>query len=131
MFYDGLLLFSVLFFAGLVTLLFTHGQAIEPGNPLFTAYLLGVSAIYFAWPWVRSGQTLGMRAWRLRVQQRDGSPVTWRQALTRFFAAILSWLPAGLGFLWQLVDREHMSWHDRLSGTTLVIAPLPDKVRAR
>jgi uncharacterized RDD family membrane protein YckC len=40
-------------------------------------------------------------------------------ASLRFFAAILSWLPAGLGFWWQLWDKDKLAWHDRLSGTRL------------
>ena len=34
-------------------------------------------------------------------------------------AAILSWAPLGLGFLWQLWDKDKLAWHDRLSGTRL------------
>ncbi|RMD70551.1 MAG: RDD family protein [Gammaproteobacteria bacterium] len=119
-FYDALLLFSVLFFASFPLLFLTGGQAIEH-NPLYTLYLFAISFLYFAWPWVKSGQTLGMKAWRIALQSMDGGKVTWRQAALRFFAALLSWLPLGLGFLWSLWDREGLAWHDRLSGTRLVL----------
>ncbi|MEJ1377571.1 MAG: RDD family protein, partial [Candidatus Sedimenticola sp. (ex Thyasira tokunagai)] len=35
--------------------------------------------------------------------------------------AIISWLALGLGFLWLLVDRKNRTWHDRLSGTRLIM----------
>jgi uncharacterized RDD family membrane protein YckC len=41
----------------------------------------------------------------------------------RFLAAIVSWLPFGLGFWWQLWDRDGLTWHDRLSSTRLVHYP--------
>jgi uncharacterized RDD family membrane protein YckC len=60
-----------------------------------------------------------MQSWGLRVETPDGSIPTFKTASIRFFAAILSWLPLGLGFFWQLWDAEQLTWHDRLSGTRL------------
>ena len=42
-----------------------------PGNPFFRTYLLLVCFFFYAGFWVYGGQTLGLRAWRLRIQQRD------------------------------------------------------------
>ena len=122
MFYDSLLLFSILFVATLIILPLTSGRAIPPHQPFYTAYLLLLSFLYFGWFWTHHGQTLGMRAWHVRIEQYNGAPVTWRLALLRFCAAILSWLPLGLGYLWMLVDRKRLTWHDRLSATLLVVA---------
>ena len=123
--YDGLLMLSLLFFATFPLLLLTGGQAIEPSNRLYGAYLLLVAFVYFAWPWTHGGQTLGMRTWRFRVCRLDGGSITWLQALGRFTAAILSWVPLGAGFLWSLVDVERRSWHDLLSKTKLETVPAP------
>ena len=119
-FYDSLLLFAVLFFATFALLPFTQGEAIRPNQPAYSAYLLAVSFFYFGWFWTHGGQTLGMRAWRIRVETREGNTITWTRALLRFVGAMLSWLAAGIGFLWILVDKERLSWHDRLSKTRLV-----------
>ncbi len=62
-----------------------------------------------------------MRSWRLRVVREDGSPLKWTDALKRLLYALLSWLPLGLGYLWILVDNDKLAWHDRLSGTRLVL----------
>lgn len=121
--YDSLLLFAVLFAATALVLPLTGGQSVAPHNPFYTSYLFFVSFFFFAWFWTHGGQTLGMRAWRIRVQQRNGSPITWTQALLRFMTAIASWLLLGAGFLWALIDREKMTWHDRYSETVLVVVP--------
>ena len=47
-------------------------------------------------------------------------PVSWWQLLLRFLVAVPSGLLFGLGYLWILVDRKHLSWHDRYSETTVV-----------
>jgi len=120
-FYDSLLLFAILYIATLPLLMLTHGRAIEPGNLYFLPYLLLVSFVFLGWFWTHGGQTLGMRAWRMRVQQPGGGNITWSQALLRFAAAILSWAAGGLGFLWILVDRDRMAWHDRLSRTEVIL----------
>ena len=117
--YDSLLLFSLLFVATVPVLLLTGGEAVGPNQPVFTAYLLAVSYVYFGWCWTRSGQTLGMRAWKMRVRTRGGGPLGWRSSLARFAAALVSIGAAGAGLLWVAFDRDGMSLHDRLSGTVL------------
>ena len=117
--YDSLLLFSLLFAATVPVLFLTGGEAVGPDQPAFTAYLLAVSYVYFGWCWTRSGQTLGMRAWKIRVRTRDGRPLGWRCSLARFAAALVSIGVAGAGLLWVAFDRDGMSLHDRLSGTVL------------
>lgn len=119
-FYDSLLVLAVLMLATLLLLPLTGGQAINPGNHAYTLYLLAVGFAFFGGFWTHGGQTLGMRAWRLRVVSLDNRPLTWQQALYRYLAAILSWLPLGLGFWWQWLDREGLTLHDRLSGTQLI-----------
>lgn len=117
--YDALVLTAVeMGAAGLWVAAVRH--AVEPGDVAFQAYLLAVAAVFFCGFW-RRGETLGMRAWRLRVEGPDGRPPGWGRALGRFAAAILSWAAFGLGFLWVLVDRDRRAWHDRLSGTRLVL----------
>ena len=117
--YDSLALFALLFAATVPVLFLTGGEAVGPNQPAFTAYLLAVSYVYFGWCWTRSGQTLGMRAWKMRVRTRDGGPLGWRSSLARFAAALVSIGAAGAGLLWVAFDRDGMSLHDRLSGTVL------------
>lgn len=119
--YDGILTIAILFVATAFALLFTGGEAVPPGQPLYKAWLLVCAFPYFGWCWVRGGQTLGMRAWGLRLKGGGDARPGWGQALARYLGALLSWTALGLGFLWILVDRSRLSWHDRLSRTRIVL----------
>lgn len=126
--YDTLLVLAVLMAVTLLFLPLTGGEAITPAQSgaLETVYqlvLLVLIVAFFGWFWVNRGQTLGMAAWRLRIERDDGGPLTWTDSLKRLGAACLSWLPGGLGFLWVLLDRDRLAWHDRLSRTRLVVEP--------
>lgn len=126
MVYDALALFGVLVVAAAILVIplgIGIGYQIPSHSIGFRLYLLAVILGYFAWPWTKGGQTLGMRAWRIRAIRTDGGELTWRDALLRLAAASLSWAALGLGFLWVLVDRDGLAWHDRLSGTRLVMVP--------
>lgn len=75
---------------------------------------------FFIYFWCRSGQTLGMRAWRLRVQNTDGSLITKHTALKRLFPTLL-----GLGNILVIFDRKNkLSLQDRLTKTEVVVLSL-------
>lgn len=124
--YDSLLLFGLLLLGSiLVTLplgLLTGMETTEslPQHPLFRLWLAAIPPAFFIHFWRKGGQTLGMRSWRLMVVRDDGYPLQARDAIIRFLAAILSWAALGLGFIWILIDREGLAWHDRISNTRLV-----------
>ena len=118
--YDLMLLAGVLIVATLAIYALRGGRPIAPGTLWFQLSLAAITVIFFTWFWTHGGQTLGMRAWRLRLVGRGGQPIGWPQALGRFLAALLSALAAGLGFWWAAFDRDGLCWHDRLSGTKLV-----------
>jgi uncharacterized RDD family membrane protein YckC len=128
MFYDSLLLVAVLMLAALPVVLIAHGvPAGTVPHLLYQLYLLAIMFLFHTWFWIHGGQTVGMRAWRLQVQAQNGGAVTWRMAGLRFLAAIPTLLCAGLGLWWVWIDREHLAWHDRLSGTRVVVLPKPDR----
>jgi uncharacterized RDD family membrane protein YckC len=122
--YDGLLLFSVLFVAAIPLTLMPEALHAQPlVRAAIQAYLGLVTLAFFCGFWVHGGQTLGMRAWRLRLVGISKDEVSWKQAVLRYAAALLSWACVGMGFLWSVFDREGLAWHDRLSGTRLVYTP--------
>jgi len=87
-------------------------------------YLL-VSYIYFAGFWLKGGQTPGMKTWKITLVEMQGGKPNKKQVTVRFFSAILSWAMAGLGFLWMIVDRNHFTLHDHLSGSRLLLVKKP------
>jgi len=118
--YDFILLIALLFIATALLLPFTSGEAVIPQQTLiYRIYLTVISFFFYGWFWTHGGQTLGLRAWKIKVLTLDQKPVSWTQALFRFATAIVSWFFCGLGFLWMLVDRNKRSWHDHLSKTAV------------
>lgn len=117
MLYDSLLIFAVLFLASAIAIIFNHGEAIEH-NFLFTFYLVFTVFIFYAWFWHKSGQTLGMRVWKIRIINEYGQNPGWGVSFLRLSFALLSLICFGLGYLWRLFVPY--TWHDRLSGTRII-----------
>jgi len=123
--YDGFLLIAVLMPYTWVIVLIHGGDVTEAGGRLaWWAYRAGeiaIMAAYYVLNWTRSGQTLGMRAWRLRALTDSGKPLQVAQAVARFFWGAVAWAPFGLGVLWLYADPEHLALHDRLSRTRVIV----------
>ncbi len=134
--YDSLLVIALLF---VVTALYLAAAAgimgteelkthLDSGgmerDPFYKTVLFLSVFFFFAYFWQRIGQTLGMQVWRIRIQNADGTSITWTQCLLRFMIAILSWLCLGLGYFWMLWDRDRLTWQDRYSESKVVVVPL-------
>jgi len=63
--------------------------------------------------------TPGMKYAHISLCTFDDQIPTGARRLGRLGALFLSLLPVGLGVAWAIFDEEHLSWHDRLSGTYL------------
>jgi uncharacterized RDD family membrane protein YckC len=123
--YDAVLLAALLMIFTGGALFFTHGAAVVPATAgawvyLYRLGLIGVIAGYYLLNWLRSGQTLGMRAWHLRAVTDLGKPLKFKAAALRLIFGLLAWTPAALGVLWLYVDPERLAVHDRLSKTRVV-----------
>ena len=117
--YDIFLAFSLAFFIiGVVLILFFDKQAQNDflifGIALITIYF------YFTWSWVKGRQTLGMKAWKFQVEQNNGENITQKQAFIRFVLAIVSFSVLGLGFVYQLFNKNNLALHDKYSNTRLI-----------
>ncbi|MDN3652064.1 RDD family protein [Thalassotalea ponticola] len=83
-------------------------------NELWKIFWVCFFFIYF---WCKSGQTIGMRAWRLLLQNQDGTEITLPTACKRLLFTLL-----GLGNLRVLFDRRHkLSLQDKLTNTEVVV----------
>lgn len=89
---------------------------------LFLLMLASGSGFYI-WFWTKSGQTLGMIAWRIRVETLDGGEISVGQGLIRYAAAWPAFFLFGLGYLWMYIDREGDAFHDKLSHSKVVLLP--------
>ncbi len=105
--YDLFLVIALAFAVTFAALPFTHGEAILASSQgaiahVYHATLLLVVFAYFGRCWTRSGQTLGMKVWRIRLETADGIRLDWAGALVRFSLGVaLAWM-AALGALYLL-----------------------------
>ena len=131
MLYDAFLLFAIsVGYHALVTtlkviafgpdnleLIHTNALLKWPINMGLIASLMG----YYYICWRKQGQTLGMKAWRLRLQQKDGSLATAQQCLKRCPLALISLAAFGLGYFYYYVTPKKACVHDLLTRTTVVV----------
>ena len=75
---------------------------------------------FFVFFWAKSGQTLGMKAWRLRVQNNDGSLLSKKQGVLRLMPTLF-----GIGNFWLFFNwKNKLSLQDKLTNTEVVILSL-------
>ncbi len=112
-FYDLILVVALFFVATAVILPLNQGEAIK--SPfLYPLYLFFVSFIFYGWFWTHGGQTLGLRAWKLRLvnDSQEQAEINWKQALIRYLTAFLSWALLGLGIVWRIWQKDNRTWQD-------------------
>ena len=141
--YEGVLLFGVLMVAGLIYGVTTQQRHALTGSGGLQAFLAVVLAAYFVYFWSRTGQTLAMLTWHIRLVTVDGGRVAPLRALCRYLLAWLWFLPAlvavhlaglqGVPFtlgaltagvlVYAALSRLHPDrqyWHDAICQTRLV-----------
>lgn len=97
------------------------------GTLVTVGWIFTLSAFYCFF-WVRSGQTLGMKTWKLILTQQDSlDRPTLKQCIIRALVGPLSLLLCGAGYLLALVDSNKQTLHDKLSKTrTFVLTKAND-----
>ena len=131
--YDAFLLFAITLAYGLLLLLIkvifngTQGlEEVQPGPILqwlsLAGWIVALASYYFIC-WRKQGQTLGMKSWRLKLQQPNGSLATPEQCVKRSILATLSLAIAGIGYLWCLISPASACLQDIYSGTEVVLLP--------
>jgi uncharacterized RDD family membrane protein YckC len=138
--YEAVLMFGIAFAAASL-FQFAAGEPQLQGwhRPLLWVYLAGVFAAYFIWCWMRGGQTLPMKSWRIRLVAAAAPTLSPTAALVRFgvaalpvvgffligdampLAALVLLVAAAFNFLWAFVDRDRQFLHDRIAGTRLIL----------
>lgn len=113
--YDCLLLIALFFIITATAIWFNDGQAIQ--NPMFKVLLFVVSFLFFDGFWRHGGQTLGMRAWRIKLEGIESSNVTFKQSAKRFVTGTLLF---GFTLAFIPLSKRKQALHDTLSKTKIV-----------
>ena len=114
--YDFFLVFSFVFFVSGIVILLNNKEPIT-SNLFFFLVTLPAIYLYSSISWVKGKQTLGMRAWKFEIIQKNGENITFKQSFIRFSLAIVSLV--GLGFIFQLLNKNRLPIHDYYSKTYL------------
>ena len=91
-FYDGLILTSLLLLFSLIAVSFNHGQAIPPHTLWYQLLLLAVVFFYSFGLLCSSGQTMGMKTWRLKLVDEQGQPPSFSQLVKRLILMLPAFL---------------------------------------
>lgn len=113
--YDCLLLIALFFLITSIAIAFNNGQAIQ--HPGFYVGLYVFAFFFFDWFWRHGGQTLGMRAWRLKVEGIEGEVITFKHSAMRYFSGSILF---GFTLLYALMPGQSNALHDVISKTKII-----------
>jgi|TARA_B100000767_G_scaffold271071_1_gene295972 uncharacterized RDD family membrane protein YckC len=118
--YDSLLILALWFLTGFIWVPLS-GDVVT--GFAFQLTLIVETVAFYAYCWHKNGETLGMRAWHIRLVDESGSRVNLQQIAIRALVAPFSLTCAGLGYLWLFIGDDRQTWHDRASKTLIVYLP--------
>ena len=122
--YDAFLITALLFLSTFLLLLARDGETFGPNHVGYILSQLAVGGAYLIFCWMKSGQTLGMLAWRIKlVNPETQSPLSFQQASKRYLFACLGFWLGGIGLLWMFLNPKKLSLADYLSRTEMVNVP--------
>ncbi|MFK7854371.1 MAG: RDD family protein [Granulosicoccus sp.] len=113
--YDCFLLIALFFVITAAVIALNDGQAIQ--HFLYKVFLFLVGFIFFDWFWRHGGQTLGMRAWRIRVEGKNTAVLTRKQSMKRYFWGVILF---GITLLYLPISKRSEALHDTFSNTKIV-----------
>ncbi len=87
-------------------------------NPFWGLYLFLTVQYYYVWCWVKGGQTVGMKTWRLQLYKKNGQLLSWKEAYIRSILSL-----GGISNIWSLVDEKRRGLHDLIFDTRIVELP--------
>jgi uncharacterized RDD family membrane protein YckC len=120
---DYIVLAGIVAFSTLVARSFGGGARMAGGSAETMGLLIALAAAVLNFGVLTGlrGQTLGKWATGLRIERRDGTPLSWGHALLRHFVGYpLSLLTLGLGFLVAAFNTQGRALHDLIAGTVVV-----------
>ena len=125
--YDSLILLAIWFVVAGIHAAILGEPGTEQNNHMqFTLFpaIISSTFLFYFWFWTHGGQTIGMRAWRIKVvhEKLDGSPVTLGQCVIRLAVGTLS-LICFAGYFWVFMNSNRDTWHDAASNTRTICLP--------
>ena len=117
-FYDLILLLTI-WFALAIPFVLWQGHSFEESPAVifaFQVYIVGMTYVYLTYFWVHSGQTPGLRTWKLQLVNQDDTPVSRYNANLRFLFTVLFCL---IGWIGLLLPKQQLL-QDRFAKTKII-----------
>jgi uncharacterized RDD family membrane protein YckC len=92
MLYDLLIIIALEFTLTFLLISFRQTKVIAPNTHWYQLLLIVIPIIYICISWRLGGQTIGMKAWKLRLHAKQSDTIAWQQIMLR----LLLFLPAYL-----------------------------------
>jgi len=111
---------AVIYAIFLITTFLEMPEDFTPDRRVLAVYgvcYFALVTIYFFLFMLSASQTPGMKYFRLIVVTPENIPLDANRACWRGAGYLISTLPLLLGFVWMLIDPEHLTWADKVSGT--------------
>ena len=118
--YDLMIFLSLIMVFTLTIIILRGGREIPYSATWFTLVIIILHFYFFAWFWINGGQTLGMRAWKIKIVNKEGKPIDFSSALRRYLSSLSFLFPPGFCFIWYFIDKENIFLNDRLSKTIII-----------
>jgi uncharacterized RDD family membrane protein YckC len=112
--YDLFPIIGLWLLTSVVVVLLRGGNEVPPGTLWFQLLLMAECVFYFTFSWIKGGQTLGMRAWKIGIENHQN--MSWWQTLARFLVGLLSTILFGAGLWCKKFNHANLSWMDIVSG---------------
>jgi len=116
--YDLLLLLAIWFAAAIPFVIWQGGAFDEKSsiNLAFQIYMIAITYIYLTYFWTQSGQTPGLRTWKLQMVTDDNRVMSRYHANLRFLIVMLTF---AFGWLGLLFGKQQLL-QDRLAKTKII-----------
>lgn len=116
--YDIFPIIALFLTTSLLLIMFRQGAEIQPRTFWFQILLFLEVFFYFAYSWKKGGHTLGMRAWKIRIENHQS--LSWRDVGLRFITGIISTLLFGAGLWSRRFNNKKWTWMDLACRQTVI-----------
>lgn len=119
--YELLTVIAILFTSAALFVLVAGDASTGIKRLLLQIFLWLVTGGYFIRCWLKSGQTLAMQAWKIKLVDSRGDTLSLKSAIYRYLLTTLSLAFGGIGFLWAVTNKQHRFMHDKLLNSRMVM----------
>jgi uncharacterized RDD family membrane protein YckC len=121
--YEGLVVIALSLICTTIFVLLVGDATTGIKRYLLQLFLWSTAGVYFIWCWHKSGQTLAMQTWQLKLVDQDAKLLQLKAAILRYVLASFSLMLIGFGYMWVIVDRDRLFLHDRLLKNKIIFVP--------